>query len=154
MRGINKQKTNRWIIFLLISSPAAGFLRIMMPWTLLSLSLLYESMPVNCWVIWITKCSTRWKRTLAHLRIGRFRFTLCYLLAGEPQASRNNCLVPLTGVHFLVECLSLGNSRLRFLAEHRLSNGSYSLASLLGQESSRWESDLYLFLGAGRFLYS
>ncbi|KAK3889509.1 hypothetical protein Pcinc_006481 [Petrolisthes cinctipes] len=47
----------------------------------------------------------------------------------------DDCLVPLTVRHFIVECPSLGYLYRRHLSEYRVGDGSYSLSQVLGEEA-------------------
>ena len=57
----------------------------------------------------------RLQTVLARLRIGHTRLTHSYLMSGEYQPYCDDCLVPLTVWHLLVECPSLVELRQRFL---------------------------------------
>ena len=71
---------------------------------------------------------------LARLRIGHSRLTHSYLMSRDYQPYCDDCLVPLTIRHLLVECPSLGDLRDRFLYRCRNANGDYVLSRVLGQE--------------------
>lgn len=58
----------------------------------------------------------QWEMAIGHFWIGHCHLTHRYILAGEPQPYWNDCLVPLTVVHLLMECPSLGDLCHRFLA--------------------------------------
>ncbi|KAK3889036.1 hypothetical protein Pcinc_006912 [Petrolisthes cinctipes] len=47
----------------------------------------------------------------------------------------DDCLVPLTVRHLIVECPSLEDLRRRHLSEYRVGDGSYSLSQVLGEEA-------------------
>ena len=53
---------------------------------------------------------------LCRLRIGHTRLTHGFLMCGDPQTYCEDCLVPLTVKHLLVECPSLGDLRDQFLS--------------------------------------
>ena len=71
---------------------------------------------------------------LCRLRIGHTRLTHGYLMAGDPQTFCEDCLVPLTVRHLLVECPSHGELRDQFLSGGQSEDGSYQLAKILGEE--------------------
>ncbi|MPC54402.1 hypothetical protein E2C01_048318 [Portunus trituberculatus] len=52
---------------------------------------------------------------LARLRIGHTYLTRRYLLTRDPQPFCDDCLVPLTVWHLIVECPSLNDLRHRYL---------------------------------------
>ncbi|MPC28638.1 hypothetical protein E2C01_021847 [Portunus trituberculatus] len=52
---------------------------------------------------------------LVRLRVGHIYVTQRYLLTGDPQPYCDDCLVPLTLRHLLVECLSLIDLRRHYL---------------------------------------
>ena len=85
---------------------------VIMPWK-------YGSMP------------RRWETVLCRLRIGHTRLTHGYLMAGDQQPVCDDCLVPLTIRHLLVECPSLNDFRRRFLSEALGGDGRYILARIL-----------------------
>ena len=77
----------------------------------------------------------RWETALCRLRIGHTRLTHDYLMAGRSNPPFcDDCLVPLTVRHLLVECPSLGELRERFLSGSRSGDGSYILAEILGED--------------------
>ena len=63
--------------------------------------------------VWLTsrKVIREWKVKLTRLRIGHCRFTHEYLLKGYNESHYQECIVPLTVMHILVECPSLSNER-------------------------------------------
>ena len=69
---------------------------------------------------------------LARLRIGHSRLTHSYLMSRDYQPYCDDCLVPLTIRHLLVECPSLGDLRDRFLYRCRNADGAYALSRVLG----------------------
>ena len=81
--------------------------------------------------------------TLCRLRIGHTRLTHGYLMTGDAQPSCNDCLVPLTVKHLLIECPSLGEIRGRFLKEARGEDGRYALAKVIGENYCH---DIFKFL--------
>ena len=56
--------------------------------------------------------SRQWERTLTRLRIGHSHLTHGFLMEGGPPPYCNDCLVPLTVRHILVECPSYGAERM------------------------------------------
>ena len=71
---------------------------------------------------------------LCRLCIGHTRLTHGFLMSGDPQIYCEDCLVPLTVRHLLVECPSLGELRDQFLSGSQNENGSYQLDKILGEE--------------------
>ena len=69
---------------------------------------------------------------LARLRIGHTRLTHSFLMEKGPQPYCEDCLVPLTVRHLLVECPSCGDERSEFLGDCRDRDGSFSLSKILG----------------------
>ena len=94
----------------------------------------YDSMP------------RRWETVLCRLRIGHTRLTHGFLMAGDHQPFCDDCLVPLTVRHLLVECPSLGDIRSRFLSEARGGDGRYILARVLGQDVLYDGSGIFRFI--------
>ena len=93
-----------------------------------------------------TPMPRRYETALVRLRIGHTRLTHEFLMCGGVRPSCNDCMVPLTIKHLLVECPSLSNLRSRFLQRHRRADGSYYLSSMLGAESGSPDGGLFLFL--------
>lgn len=58
----------------------------------------------------------------------------------------DDCLVPLTVRHLLVECPSLGDLRERYLPRCRDGDGSFSLSLVLGKKALTPGHDVYGFL--------
>ena len=81
---------------------------------------------------------------LARLRIGHTRLTHGFLMCGEPQPFCEDCLVPLTVRHLMIECPSLIDERERHFSSLRSSDGSYTLERILG--SGFIESNLFNFI--------
>lgn len=71
---------------------------------------------------------------LARLRIGHTRLTHSYLMSGDVQPFCEDCLVPLTVRHLLIECPSLGNLRDRHLHNCHRADGEFSLSLMLGEK--------------------
>ena len=76
----------------------------------------------------------RLETVLCRLRIGHTRLTHDFLMTNGNQPFCNDCLVPLTVRHLLVECPSLGDLRHRFLSWGRGGDGHFILARILGEE--------------------
>ena len=75
----------------------------------------------------------RAETALARLRTGHTRLTHSYLMSGGVQPYCDDCLVPLTVRHLLVECPSLGELRDRYLYRCRGVDGSFHLSLVLGE---------------------
>ena len=76
----------------------------------------------------------RLETALCRLRIGHTRLTHDFLMTNGNQPFCNDCLVPLTVRHLLVECPSLGDLRYRFLSWGRGWDGHFILARIVGEE--------------------
>ena len=87
-----------------------------------------------------------WEVVLCRLRIGHTRLTHGFLMAGDPQPFCDDCLVPLTVRHLLVECPSLGELRDRFMSGSRGEDGSFLLAAVLGEEVNYDNSGVFRFV--------
>ncbi len=100
----------------------------------------------------VSPAQTRMPRSLdvvlTRLRIGHTRHTNGYLLEGRPQPHCEDCIVPLTVRHLLIECPSLGGLRRIHFPEHRRADGSYSLSSLLGESACSPEGGIFKFLSS------
>lgn len=100
-----------------------------------------------------TNMSRRQTVILCRLRIGHTRITHGFLMAGDPQTYCQDCLVPLTVKHLLVECPSLGDLRNRFLSGGRSADGSYQLVKILGEGADfSDDSGVFRFLSEAGFL--
>ena len=88
----------------------------------------------------------QWETALCRLRVGHTRLTHGFLMAGTHQPVCEDCIVPLTVRHLLIECPSLGNLRDRFLSEARGEDGRYILAKILGEDVT------YNFSGVFKFV--
>lgn len=77
----------------------------------------------------------RSQTALARLRVGHTRLTHGYLMARDNQPFCDDCLVPLTVRHLLVECPSLGPLRDRFLYRCRSADGNFSMLKMLSPGS-------------------
>ena len=65
---------------------------------------------------------------LARLRTGHTRLTYGFLMSRGVEPYCDDCLVPLTVQHLLVECPSLRELREQYLAQCRGRDGSFSLS--------------------------
>ena len=74
----------------------------------------------------------RLQTALARLRIGHTRLIHSHLMSGEYQPFCDDCLVPLTVRHLLVECPSLVELRQRFPYQCHSADGGFSLSRVLG----------------------
>ena len=92
-----------------------------------------------------TSMPRRWETALCRLRIGHTRLTHGYLMSADPQTFCMDCLVPLTVVHLLVECPSLGDERQRFLHYGKV-GATYRLDKILGPDGSFNQTGLFGFL--------
>ena len=96
----------------------------------------------------------RSQSVLARLRIGHTRLTHSYLMSGDPQPFCDDCLVPITVRHLLVECPSLVELRQRFLFRCRGPDGAYHLNLLLGPDCCSPGYEILLFAWEAGFLSS
>ena len=71
---------------------------------------------------------------LCRLRIGHTRLTHGFLMERSPLPYCEDCLVPLTVKHLIVECPSLGDFRSRYLSECQDREGGFLLAKALGRD--------------------
>ena len=67
-------------------------------------------------------------------------------MAGDHQPLCDDCLVPLTVRHLLVECPSLNVIRRRFLSEALGGDGRYILAKILGGDIIYGPSGIFRFI--------
>ncbi|MPC83816.1 hypothetical protein E2C01_078535 [Portunus trituberculatus] len=90
---------------------------------------------------------------LAQLRIGHTYLTNRYLLTRDSQPYCEDCLLPLTVRHLLVECPSLQDLRHRYFYRCRSrDSGVYHLSQVLGQACMALGYDLFGFLGEASLL--
>ena len=71
---------------------------------------------------------------LCRLRIGHTRLSHGFLMEGGPQPFCEDCLVPLTIKHVMVECPSLHALRQQFFAGSVDEGGQFLLKNLLGED--------------------
>ena len=69
---------------------------------------------------------------LSRLRIGHTRLTHEFLMNGNPQPFCDDCLVPLTVKHLMVECPSFNDERKEYLINCKTADGNYSIEKILG----------------------
>ncbi|MPC84512.1 hypothetical protein E2C01_079251 [Portunus trituberculatus] len=90
---------------------------------------------------------------LARLRIGHTCLTQRYLITRDPQPYCDDCLVPLTVRHLLVQCPSLIELRHRYLYRCRgRYSGVYYISKVLGPECLAQGHDVLRFLGEAGLL--
>ena len=83
---------------------------------------------------WSYPCmSRRLETALCRLRIGHTRLTHGFLMTQDYPPYCDDCIVPLTVYHLLVECPSLRDLRRRFLSWGLVGN-EYVLAKVLGED--------------------
>ena len=92
----------------------------------------------------------RRETALCRLRIGHTRLTHGFLMSQDPPPFCEDCLVPLTVRHLLVECPSLGETRFRFFSDCRDRQGNYLLREILGESFN--EMNLFGFIEEVGFL--
>ena len=92
------------------------------------------------------KMSRRWETTLCRLRIGHTRLTHEFLMTENPQPYCDDCLVPLTVRHLLVECPSLADLRTRYLSECKDEGGQYLLSKIIGEKVTFKSSGVFKFI--------
>ena len=80
-----------------------------------------------------TSLPRRQEVILCRLRLGHTRLTHGFLMCGDLQPHCEDCIVPLTVRHFLIECPSLVALRRRYFSHCLDSEGGYSLAKVLGE---------------------
>ncbi|MPC47302.1 hypothetical protein E2C01_041044 [Portunus trituberculatus] len=90
---------------------------------------------------------------LVRLQIGHTYLTQKYLLTRDPQPYCNECLVPLTVRHLLVECPSLIELRHRYLYRCRgRDSWVYYLSKVFGPACLAPGHDVFRFLGEAGLL--
>ena len=88
--------------------------------------------------------SRRKETALCRLRIGHTRLTHSFLMSGDPPPFCEDCLVPQTVRHLLVECPSLSEARNLFLSDSKNERGDYVLDRIIGRDFN--EISLFDFL--------
>ena len=90
----------------------------------------------------VTKSISPWKYSplprfqeviLCRLRLGHTRLTHGFLMSGNLLPYCDDCIVPLTVRHLLIECPSLADLRRQYLFNCLGEDGSYSLVKILGE---------------------
>ena len=81
---------------------------------------------------------------LARLRIGHSRLTHGFLMCRGPRPLCEDCIVPLTVRHLIIECPSLEDEREKYFSSFRNNDGSHSLGKILGSDFS--EQKLFNFI--------
>ena len=94
-----------------------------------------------------------WEVALCRLRIGHTRLTHGFLMAGEHPTYCDDCLVPLTVKHLLIECPSLGDFRRQYLSGCRDQHGTYLLSKVLGEDTVYKESGIFYFVEEAGLLH-
>ena len=94
----------------------------------------------------------RWETALCRLRIGHSRLAHGFLMARGPQPFCDDCLVPLTVRHLLVECPSLGDLGRRYLSKSLTDLGNYDIAKILGEDVTFKSSGIFNFVEEAGFL--
>ncbi|MPC99571.1 hypothetical protein E2C01_094994 [Portunus trituberculatus] len=90
---------------------------------------------------------------LTRLRIGHTYFTQRYLLTRDPQPYREDCLVPLTVRHVLVDCPNLIELRHRFLYRcPGRDSGVFYIGQVLGPACLAAGHDVFKYLGGAGLL--
>ena len=93
----------------------------------------------------------RYETALCRLRIGHTRLSHGYLMDGDPSPYCDDCLVPLTVKHILVECPSLLDCRRRYLLPCFDEHGCCQLVRVVGEECDI--QGLFKFLEAAGILH-
>ena len=86
----------------------------------------------------------RKETALCRLRIGHTRLTHGFLMSRDPPPFCEDCLVPQTVRHLLVECPSLTEARHHFLIDCKNAEGDYVLHNIIGKDFN--EFSLFGFL--------
>ena len=90
---------------------------------------------------------------LACLQAGHVRLTHGFLISRGVERYCDECLVPLTVRHFLVECPSLRELREQYLVQCRDRNRSFFLPLALGEEALSPGHEVLKFLQESGFLH-
>ena len=91
--------------------------------------------------------------SLARLRIGHTRLTHTHLLSEDPEPFCEDCLVPLTVRHLLVECPSLRDLREQYLSQCRGRDGVFRLSLMLGERCGSSGHDVLRLMEAAGHLH-
>ena len=92
----------------------------------------------------------KYQTALCRLRIGHARLTHGFLMAGENQPFCEDCLVPLTVRHLLVECPSLRDLRRQLFTWARGRDGDFLISKILGEDIDY--GNLFCFIERANFL--
>lgn len=95
----------------------------------------------------------RSQTALTRLRTGHTRLTHGYLMSRGVQPYCDDCLVPLTVRHLLVECPSLGDLRTRYLSQCRGEGGVFRLSLMLGERCLSPGHEVLIFMEKAGFLH-
>ena len=82
----------------------------------------------------------KWEVAICRLRIGHSRLTHGHLMNNEYQPFCEDCLVPLTIKHLVVECPSHMELRERHFLDKKERDGTFNLAKTLGEEQCDYAS--------------
>ena len=100
-------------------------------WTLVESNKMKEI--TDCINPWLYRtCSRRNEVVLCRLRIGHTHFSHGFLMSNDHQPFCDDCLVPLTVRHLLVECPSLQELRERHFNKNR--DGIFNMKHILGRD--------------------
>ena len=101
-----------------------------------------------------TGMSRKWETALCRLRIGHTRLTHGFLMSGDRQPYCDDCLVPLTVKHFVIECPNFVSLRNRFLSDCREGNRNFILSKVLGENVIFKESGIFKYIEEAGLLHS
>jgi len=82
-----------------------------------------------------------WEIVLCRLRIGHTTLTHGYLMEGSQRPYCQDCLVPLTVIHFVTECPTYREERMRYFGR-----GPYDIGNMLTGINSLYDGPMYRFL--------
>ena len=95
----------------------------------------------------------RWETILCRLRIGHTRLTHGFLMSGGRQPYCDDCRVPLTVKHIIIQCPKFRSLRNRFLADCRGAHGSFILSQVLGENVNFNDSGIFKFIEEARLVH-
>ncbi len=90
---------------------------------------------------------------LARLRTGHTRLTHGYLVSRETQPFCDDCLVPLTVRHLLVECPSLVELQEQCLSRYRDEDGIFQMSLILAKRAFSPAHKVCMFVVKAGLLY-
>ena len=93
------------------------------------------------------------KPLLCRLRVGHTRLTHGFLMSGDHQPFCDDCLVPLSVKHLLIECPSSNELRNRHLSECRGEDGSYVLSKVLGEHVGSNDNAVFKYIEDAGYLH-